>query len=581
MARQQTRLETMENTLAARAEIESGYTSLIQARQADQDFNQRLREQADLSQQQSRWEQAVAEERARLQAEQSRLSQQMADLGRTIAEGVSDDMLRDVRAQIEALEARQTERDERREHEAALNQESATLEADNRALKRDLDALDVQLDQIKAVQEPVCPLCGQPLDAERREELVVDFERRRAEKTETWHANRARQKAIKEEIAGLKRTIEALSGELRGLPPLQQHEARLADRDRRAREAQEDIESVRAELAGIQTTLTDEGYALEARAALETIQTQLAALGYDESAHQAARVALETYEEFGERKAELDRALQEIPEVSESIGRLANRAATWDTTLAEDRARLEQLSVEIERLDAQVDDMAHWEHELNQARDEEGRARYRVGAAQQKLRALEQQRNRRVELTENLAQLGEEQSIYRELRTAFGKDGVPAMLIEAAIPEIEESANQILAGMTDAQMRIRFETQKELISTERVTETLEIKITDKLGARDYELYSGGEAFRVNFAIRVALSRLLARRAGAQLRTLFIDEGFGTQDAQGRERLVQAINAIQDDFDLVLVITHVDELKDAFPARIEVTKTPDGSMIELA
>jgi exonuclease SbcC len=82
---------------------------------------------------------------------------------------------------------------------------------------------------------------------------------------------------------------------------------------------------------------------------------------------------------------------------------------------------------------------------------------------------------------------------------------------------------------------------------------------------------------VNFAIRVALSQLLARRAGAQLRALFIDEGFGTQDEAGRERLIEAITSIQDDFDLVLVITHIDELKDAFPARIEVTKTPNGSL----
>ena len=128
-------------------------------------------------------------------------------------------------------------------------------------------------------------------------------------------------------------------------------------------------------------------------------------------------------------------------------------------------------------------------------------------------------------------------------------------------------------------MNIRFDTQREKI-TGGIKETLDIKISDELGTRDYATFSGGEAFRVNFAIRLALSRLLAYRAGAQLRTLIIDEGFGTQDTHGRERLVQALNAIQEDFDLILVITHIDELKDAFPVRIEVTKTPDGSVIEL-
>jgi exonuclease SbcC len=124
-------------------------------------------------------------------------------------------------------------------------------------------------------------------------------------------------------------------------------------------------------------------------------------------------------------------------------------------------------------------------------------------------------------------------------------------------------------------MHVRIETQRE-IKTGEVREALDIIISDELGSRPYELYSGGESFRINFAIRIALSRLLARRAGAQLRTLFIDEGFGTQDARGREHLVAAINTIQDDFDRILVITHIDELKQAFPTRIEVTKTPQGS-----
>jgi exonuclease SbcC len=67
-----------------------------------------------------------------------------------------------------------------------------------------------------------------------------------------------------------------------------------------------------------------------------------------------------------------------------------------------------------------------------------------------------------------------------------------------------------------------------------IAETLNIKIFEGHGTRDYEMFSGGEAFRIDFAIRIALSRLLARRAGAPLPTLIIDEGFGTQDTDGIE-----------------------------------------------
>ena len=83
---------------------------------------------------------------------------------------------------------------------------------------------------------------------------------------------------------------------------------------------------------------------------------------------------------------------------------------------------------------------------------------------------------------------------------------------------------------------------------------------------------------MNFAIRVALSQLLARRSGTQLQTLIMDEGFGVLDAAGRERLVEAINAAQTDFQRILVVTHIEELKDMFPVRIEVVKGVDGSEI---
>ena len=90
------------------------------------------------------------------------------------------------------------------------------------------------------------------------------------------------------------------------------------------------------------------------------------------------------------------------------------------------------------------------------------------------------------------------------------------------------------------------------------------------------MYSGGEAFRVNLALRIALSKVLAQRMGAPLPTLFIDEGFGSQDAAGRERILDVIGSIEDDFDMIIVITHLEELKDAFPVRIEVQKGEDGS-----
>ncbi len=172
-----------------------------------------------------------------------------------------------------------------------------------------------------------------------------------------------------------------------------------------------------------------------------------------------------------------------------------------------------------------------------------------------------------------------EREDYMLLSEAFGKKGIQALIIETAIPEIEAEANRVLARLSDNKMHVGLITQAKTKSGNNL-ETLEILIGDEVGTRNYELYSGGEAFKVNFALRIALSRLLARRAGARLETLIIDEGFGSQDENSREKLVKSIKAIQSDFAKILVITHIPDVREMFPVQIQVTKESGISSLQI-
>jgi len=134
-------------------------------------------------------------------------------------------------------------------------------------------------------------------------------------------------------------------------------------------------------------------------------------------------------------------------------------------------------------------------------------------------------------------------------------------------------ANNLLARLTNNGTQIMIESLKDL-KKGGMKETLDIRISDEMGIRDYEMYSGGEAFRIDFSIRIALSKLLARRAGTKLSTLIIDEGFGTQDEEGLENVIKCIQSIIDDFEKIIVITHLEKLKNAFPVMIEINKYPD-------
>lgn len=73
---------------------------------------------------------------------------------------------------------------------------------------------------------------------------------------------------------------------------------------------------------------------------------------------------------------------------------------------------------------------------------------------------------------------------------------------------------------------------------------------------------------------------MAQRSGTALQLLIIDEGFGTQDADGCDRLVAAITAIASDFACILTVTHMPQFREAFQQRIEVNKTEFGSQLAI-
>jgi exonuclease SbcC len=312
-------------------------------------------------------------------------------------------------------------------------------------------------------------------------------------------------------------------------------------------------------------------------AQLKTLGDELARMDRD---LQAFAAELREKPALTQRLGELTTALEQAGAAQARITALLERRARWVTTLEADQVQLAGLEAEAAGRRERLRDADVRQHALDALRQADTLSKARLGAAEQKLVALESQAQLRDARRAERAQLAESRGVYDELREAFGKKGAPAMIIEAAVPEIESAANALLGRITDGRMTVRFKMQRETQAGD-VRETLDIEIADELGTRAYENYSGGEQFRVNFAIRLALSQLLARRAGTQLQTLIIDEGFGVLDGIGRERLVQAINAIQPDFERILVVTHIDELKDAFPARIEITKTSRGSEISVA
>ena len=565
--------------LDRRDEIEHGFAELLAARQLNDELNLKLGSMVELNARKSAAESQIADARRSLHSERDAAQRTVNNLRTLSAEDGLRAQLVEANAQLERVHGQQQQRDVLARDMNRASEQQGEAKAQNTVLRAEMNDLKTRITLLSKVGA-MCPTCGRELSEADRVRILGEWTTRGKQRGDAYRANEALVKELADKTGAIERQMSELESALRAAPGLQREASALEERLSRAQEAAAQLPEAEAKLKQLEEVFAAEHYAPEARAALSTVETELAVLGYDALAHKQLRnETLKTLDVFVERKNQLDRAVLGLESEQRALEALRLQAQNLTQQQTHEQTMGAALQAQLDECVKALAQANQIATALQTIRDEFFRLQRRVGEANQRVQSCIALQGTRGRLAGELAELKRQQSLLDELRLAFSKNGVPAMIIESVLPELEASANDLLGKMTAGRMNVRFETQRQT-QAGNVSETLELRINDEIGERAYEMFSGGEAFRINFAVRIALSKLLAHRAGARLQTLFVDEGFGTQDTQGRERLVEAIQTIEKDFERIFIITHIEELKDAFPARIEVTKTAKGSVARI-
>ena len=574
-----------EVVIGRRDEIEKGYAQYTELKTANEDLERKFRQSVVLEKQKSQLESRVEKARNELTSEHTVIEREIERLDTLFK------TLPGLKNQLNAAEERLRKLEEMEiiivQKEASakdLHAKANLLEGEITRIAGEIkeagEKIDLIASHITSHTEAKCPLCESELTREGLELILGKYTKEREDKT-------ALLKKDRENLARLRTEYEAEQKEKSQLDTRYNQEKAAAYSQRGALSKQ--IAEIEAEgkkldqqhemLDDIEQKLARRDYAVSEQQTIAAIETELANLGYDSLWHEQLRSRLKELGSFERDKLSLDEAIRLIDREKEGAARAQSEAQVKRHSLQHENEEKEALSTQLAGLPAIVQELASAESEYKIITARRNQAQETLGSAKNQLSRLAVLEEKKKEKEDAIARATKEAAIFRELAEAFGKNGVQALLIERALPEIEAEANKLLGRMTDNRMHVRFQTQRPKKDGGMI-ETLDINIADELGTRNYEMFSGGEAFRINFAIRIALSKVLARRAGARLPTLIIDEGFGTQDATGMEKLKEAITSIQDDFEKILVVTHIEDFRDAFPTRIDVVKTAEGSTIEV-
>ncbi|HEY41171.1 MAG TPA: SMC family ATPase [Dehalococcoidia bacterium] len=579
LRQQQARLKEHEDLISRRDSIEMGYKQLVEVKKSNDELEQKFRRSVNLERQKAQLELKIKEASQSLLAEHAVVQRAVTELESRVDRlpQLRTD-LQQARHQLQHL----TEEEEMLRQKNTAGQEIRTrlygLETGKSQLERDITEIAEKLDLLLTEHGARCPLCETELGTESLKLIETKYTTEKQQKAESLESTRTGFVNGQAELKSLEEEITRLEDRLRKeRTTVQGRIGQLTQEIDEAEQAGKRLDEERTRLGEIEQGLARRDFAAPQQELLSEIDKELAGLDYDAQQHEQVRQQLTSLEQYEEPKRKLDEADRLIEEERGAVTRATDASQQLRTSLEADGQKKEELTKELAALPQVTDELSRTESEHRELTAGQERAREIIGSIKGKLERCAELEKRKKEREKLINQAVKDEQIYRDLAEAFGKKGIQALLIETALPEIESEANRLLGRMTDNRMNVKIETQRETKKGDTI-ETLDINIADELGTRNYEMFSGGEAFRINFSIRIALSKLLARRAGAPLPTLIVDEGFGTQDTVGIEKLREAINSIQDDFEKILVITHIEELRDAFPTRIDVVKTPDGSTL---
>ncbi|HEY6829581.1 MAG TPA: SMC family ATPase [Gemmatimonadaceae bacterium] len=431
------------------------------------------------------------------------------------------------------LEHSQREFEERRTDWVRDQQEAETK---RQSLLEQLQDVQRQREQIVELGEGgTCPICARPLGTHFRSVLDV-----------------------------LDQQIESITVDgkyYRGrIEQLQQTPPELGALEERRRAIFENITKLERRLAKVQ-------------AAMQELATLTRDLGAKEERYVALsrELASIAVEYDAARHAEVRALVDRLTPLAERATKLAGQIER-ERVLLDDRERtrgsLRQIESRLAMLSAQRDSLAFSEESYAdlRLRHEQAAADLRaselaaVGADSElaaAVDALEVAESARAELLKNEAHLElltKDRRLHEELDRAF--TDLRTDLNLTLRPEISDLASRYIRELTDGRY-----SEIELDDQYNVT-VLEDAIPKPV-------ISGGEEDLANLVLRLAISEMIAERAGQAFSLLILDEVFGSLDEARRHNVVDLLRRLQDRFEQVILITHIDSVRDGLDRVVSV------------
>jgi exonuclease SbcC len=403
-------------------------------------------------------------------------------------------------------------------------------ETKRQSLRDQLRDVQAQRDQIVELGENgTCPICARPLETHFRTVLdVLDTQ------IETITVDGKYFRARIEQLAAMPPEVKELDDRRRTTFET------VGTLERQSARAQADVK----ELA----TLTRDIAAKDERLAGVARELATIAVAYDAVRHAEVRRLIERLTPLAARAAKLAAQLEREARLIEERAAVRHRSTVVDARLHDQMTFSEQAFTDLrERYERVAAELRSAELAAVAANSDHTAARVALDAAEQA----------RADLAKNEARLAElvrDRRLHEELDRAF--TDLRTDLNQELRPEISDLASRYIRELTDGRYSdIELDDQYNVIVLE--------------DAIPKPVISGGEEDLANLVLRLAISEMIAERAGQAFSLLILDEVFGSLDETRRHNVVDLLRRLQDRFEQVILITHIESVREGLDRVVTV------------
>ena len=479
--------------------------------------------------------------RQRLEEELAAKKAELESL-RAEAEQAAKEMsgLPDIETSLATVEATLNET---RELMSSISAQAGVAEAEAGRLRAEIARSKQKADEIiKLGEDSNCPTCQR-----RMGEQFTDLLRRYQEEQKAFEEGAVLQdevrKGLMEQRSRSEQRRDALEARRSKLLSQSRLKASLEERLRRSQQSlsrtQERADALQKDLDSLGPVEYDSKAHDAAKRRAAELEPSHLALNRAMTKMERLPLALEEKDKMAIAVASEEEALRTASQERRALGFDMKALLTLKKEHEEARQNEERLAQEIIR-----------------AEGEQRRLASEIDSLRKRAADLEMLRSRQAYLKTELETLSRLSQVMK---------GFKENVISRIVPTLSDVSSDLLSQLTEGRY-----------GGMRLDDNYQMWLYDQGEEFRLERFSGGEVDLANLCLRLAISRMIMERSGNQMNFLVLDEIFGSQDQSRKRSILETLGQLQKQFRQILLITHIDDVKDNVSAVLRVQEKEDGS-----